>query len=213
MDMSKAGKYFMLVLLFLVPVLSYSQHLGRLRTADQLYESQQYWNALKKYEKTYSKISNNREEKNVVAYRMAKCLVMTQNYSRAEFYYRHLVRYGYDKKHPVVLLDLADLMKMNGRFDEALKYYKAYEDQVPSDPRGKLGEETTKLVQDWMEHPTKYQIQDVKEINSRESDFAPAFLSGPAPRPPQAQEDPGTSCRQFADDPRVGHADSGQPMP
>ncbi len=168
----------MLVLLFLLPVLSYSQHLGRLKTADQLYESQQYWNALKKYEKAYNKISNNREEKNVIAYRMAKCFVMTQNYSRAEFYYRHLVRYGYDKKHPVVLLDLADLLKMIGKFDEALKFYKDYEDQVPNDPRGKLGEETTKLVQNWMEHPTKYQIQDVREINSRESDFAPAFLSG-----------------------------------
>lgn len=143
-----------------------------------MFENQQYWNALNKYEKIYDKISNNREVKNLVAYRMAKCLVMTQNYTRAEFFYRHLILYGYDKKHPVVILDLADLLKMNGSFNEALKYYKMYEDQVPNDPRGKLGEETTKLVQTWMEHPTKYQVKNVREINSRESDFAPAFLSG-----------------------------------
>lgn len=176
MVMSKAGKkYFILFLFFLLPAFLYPQ--GRLKTANQLYESQQYWNALKKYEKVYNKIRNNREEKNVVAFHMAKCYWMTENYTRAEFLYRHLIRYGFDKKHPEVILDLADLLKMNGKFDEALKYYQIYENQVPNDPRGKLGETTTKLVKTWMEHPSKYQVKDIREINSRESDFAPAFLS------------------------------------
>ncbi len=177
MVVSKAGKYFILFLFLLLPGFLYPQHLSRLKTANQLYESQQYWNALKKYQKVYSKIRNNREEKNLVAYRMAKCYRMTENYTRAEFLYKHLIRYGYDKKHPEVILDLADLLKMDGKFDEALKYYQIYENQVPNDPRGKLGETTTKLVKIWIENPSKYKVKDIRKINSRESDFAPAFLS------------------------------------
>lgn len=178
MVMSKAGKVFILCLLFLFPGISYSQHLGRLKTANELYESQQYFAALKKYEKAYYKIRSNRKEKNEVAYRMAECFNMTQNYTRAEFLYKHLMRYGYEKKHPIVMLDLADVLKMNGKFDEALKYYKMYADSVPADPRGALGVKTTKLVKNWMAHPTNFKVRDVREINSRESDFAPAFLSG-----------------------------------
>lgn len=177
MVMSKVGKYFILCLLFLLPTLSYSQHLGRLRTANELYESQQYFAALKKYEKAYYKMRNERKAKNEVAYRMAECYMMTQNYTRAEFLYEHLMRYGYEKKHPIVMLDLANNLKMNGKFDEALKYYRMYEDSVPTDPRGQLGVKTTQLIKNWIAHPTKYQVKDVREINSRESDFAPFFLS------------------------------------
>ena len=174
----KAGKYLILWLLFLVPGISYSQHFGRVKTANELYESQQYWAALKKYEKAYFKIRNNRKEKNEVAYRMAECYNMTLNYTRAEFLYKHLMRYGYEKNHPIVMLDLANVLKMNGKFDEALKYYKMYADSVPTDPRGLLGVKTTKLIKNWMAHPSKYQVKDVRDINSRESDFAPVFLSG-----------------------------------
>ncbi len=178
MVMSKAGKFFILCLLLLLPGISFSQHLGRLKTANELYESQQYFAALKKYEKAYYKIRDNRKEKNEVAYRMAECLNMTQNYTRAEFLYMHLMRYGYEKKHPIVMLDLADVLKMNGKFNEALKYYKMYQDSVPSDPRGELGVKTTKLVKNWIAHPLNYKVKDVREINSRASDFAPVFLSG-----------------------------------
>lgn len=176
--MPKVGKYFILFLFFLLSGLIYAQHRNLIKTANQLFENQQYWSALQKYKKVYGKIKDNREEKNQISYRMAKCYLMTENYLRAEILYKRLMRYKWDQRHPQIILNLADILKMRGKFNEAIKYYRIYAKRVPDDPRGKLGETTTAQVKKWIENPSKYKVSDVWKINSREADFAPAFLSG-----------------------------------
>ncbi|MBN2614659.1 MAG: OmpA family protein [Bacteroidales bacterium] len=167
----------LLFLLMLFPFLLQAQFGSPLRTADRLFANQQYSLALKKYYKAYNKMKGNREERNRVAERMADCYRLTENYRRAIPLYEHLVRYGWAKKHPLVYLRLADLMKMYDRYTDAEKYYKEYIQAVPDDPRGKLGLSSLLLVKDWTEHPTNYQVTHPRKLNSREADYAPAFLS------------------------------------
>ena len=171
------SKYFLFVLMALLPLITVAQRKSPAHTADELFARQQYYAAIDKYKKAFTKIKNNREEKNRITYRLADCYYYTENYRRAEGAYRRLVRFGWAKNHPEILLRLADVLKIDGKFDEAIAQYKAYAEKVPDDPRGKLGVETTAEVQKWINNPSKYQVTDVKKINSREADFAPAFIS------------------------------------
>ncbi len=170
-------KYFSLILLLLIPVILSAQRKNPARSADDLFNRHQYYSAIDKYKKAYSKIKNNREEKNRINYKLADCYRLTENYRRAEMAYKRLIRAGWAKKYPEILLHLADMQKINGHYDEALQNYQAYSEKVPDDPRGRLGTETIPLIQKWTENPSKYKISDVKKINSRNADFAPAFLS------------------------------------
>ncbi|VAW28313.1 hypothetical protein MNBD_BACTEROID07-115, partial [hydrothermal vent metagenome] len=171
------SKYFLFILVALLPLISVAQRKSPAHAADELFARQQYYAAIDKYKKAFIKVKNNREEKNRIIYRLADCYYYTENYRRAEGAYRRLVRFGWAKNHPQVLLHLADVLKIDGKYDEAITQYKAYAVRVPGDPRGRLGAESAARIQSWIDNPSKYKVTDVKKLNSREADFAPAFIS------------------------------------
>ncbi len=171
------GKLSLLLVIFLLPVIMFAQRKNPAHAADKLFDKQQYFAAIDKYKKAYSKVKRNKEEKHRITYQLAECYRLTENYKRAEITYRRLLRYGWDKRNPEILLHYADALKIDGKYDDAIAQYNAYAERVPDDPRGRLGAESTALVQKWIENPSKYKVTDVKKINSREADFAPAFAN------------------------------------
>lgn len=147
------------------------------KSADDAFSKQQYSEAIDKYKKAYTKVKKNKEEKNRITAQLAVCYRMTGNYKRAEVSYKRLIANGWDKKQPEILLYYAEMLKINKKYDAAIEQYNAYALRAPNDPRGKEGAEITKLIPEWIENPSKYEVTDVKNINSRESDFAPAFMN------------------------------------
>ncbi len=147
------------------------------KSADDAFSKQQYSEAIDKYKKAYTKVKKNKEEKNRITAQLAVCYRMTGNYKRAEISYKRLIANGWDKKQPEILLYYAEMLKINKKYDKAIEQYNAYALRAPNDPRGKEGAEITKLIPEWIENPSKYEVTDVKNINSRESDFAPAFMN------------------------------------
>ena len=169
------GKFSILLLLMLLPVLMMAQKRNPAKGADALFNKQQYSAAIDKYKKAYTKVKKNREEKNRISYQLAECYRLTENYKRAEITYKRLIRYGLDKKYPEILLHYADALKIDKKYKDAIAQYNAYAERVPDDPRGRLGAETTALIQTWIDNPSKYKITHLKKINSQAADFAPAF--------------------------------------
>ncbi|NOY50257.1 MAG: OmpA family protein [Chlorobi bacterium] len=163
-------------LLALLPSLMFAQR-NPAKSADDAFDALQYSIAIDKYKKAYTKIKKNKEEKNRITSQLAECYRLTSNYKRAEISYKQLIRRGWDKKNPDVLLRYAEMLKINGKYDESIVQYHAYADKVPDDPRGKEGAESAALVAEWVANPSKYEVSNVKKINSRESDFAAAFTS------------------------------------
>ncbi len=147
------------------------------KPADEAFAKQQYTLAIDKYKKAYTKVKKNKEEKNRITAQLAECYRLTGNYKRAEASYKRLVANEWDKRNPEVLLRYADALKINGKYEEAIEQYNAYTAKVPDDPRGRMGAETAALIAEWIENPSKYEVTNIKKINSRESDFAPAFTS------------------------------------
>ena len=168
----------LLIFIFLFLPLTFFGQKALIRSGDKLYESNQYYAAIEKYQKALTKLRNNRSERNKISYRLANCFLKTQKYRRANIYFKNLLRYNYQKQHPDILLHLADLAKMNEQWKDAIKYYRQYLKLNPGDKRAISGIATTRQIQNWIEHPLNYKVTDIKKINSRFADFAPAYISG-----------------------------------
>ena len=145
--------------------------------ADQAFENYRFVVAIEKYKKAYTKVKGNDAEKNRIIFQLGECYRLTNNIRRAEIQYRRLLRDNYQKKNPLVLLHYADMLKANEKYEEAQEQYEAYLELVPEDPRGPNGVESCKLAQEWLEDPTKHQVEYVKKLNSRESDFSATYAS------------------------------------
>ncbi len=145
-------------------------------SADRDFEDQKYAVAIDKYKKAYSK-TKDRDEKNRIRFQMAECYRLMNNTKRAEVYYKSLYRTDYYKKEPVVLLHYANMLKSNENYDEAIPYFEQYIKLRPDDPRGPDGLRSCRMQKEWFENPTNHQISNVREINSREDDFAPCYAS------------------------------------
>jgi len=165
-----------LLLLFLFATESFAQK-NVAEAADIAFEEQKYSIAVDKYKKAYSKIKNNREEKNRVRFQMAECYRLMNITKRAESYYKGLVKNKYYKHKPLILLLYADMLKTNQKYDEAIVQYEEYIKLKPDDARGTDGLKSCTMTKEWVENPTNHQINNVRDINSREADFAPTYTT------------------------------------
>jgi peptidoglycan-associated lipoprotein len=146
------------------------------KAADAAYADQMFLLALQKYQKAYSKVKNNKNERDRISLRIAECYRMMNNTKKAESSYKRLViNAKYVKDNPRILLSYADMLKANGNYDEAIKQYKAYKESGPADPRADLGIATCTLAKEWVENPTKYSVKWEKMLNTKEDDFAAAY--------------------------------------
>ena len=160
-------------LLFSISILAQKD---RTAAADRDFEDQKYSTAIDKYKKAYSKVKN-RDEKNRIRFQMAECYRFMNNSKRAEATYKGLIRTKYYKQKPVVLLHYANMLKINQKYDDAIVQFEEYIKLKPDDPRGSDGLKSCNLQKEWFEHPTNHQLTNVRDINSREDDFAPCYAS------------------------------------
>lgn len=148
-----------------------------LRSADEAFEDQRYAVAIERYQKAYTKLKKNPAERDRVSFQLAECYRLTGDSKRAEAQYRRLIKNGYDSKEPQIRLYYANYLRAEGDLEEALIHYELYANKVPDDPRGQYGIQACEMIPQWTERLTKYQVNEEKDINSRESDFAPAYYS------------------------------------
>jgi peptidoglycan-associated lipoprotein len=148
-----------------------------IRSADDAFADERYSVAIEKYQKAYTKIKKNPSERDRISFQLAECYRKTGEIKRAEIQYKRLIKNGYDSKEPVILLYYANAQKSEGNLDEAKTYYELYEKKAPDDPRGKYGIQACDLIPKWTEYESKYEVADVKGLNSRQADFAPTYSS------------------------------------
>jgi len=144
---------------------------------DEAFEDKKYILAIEKYKKAQSKIKNNKAEKDRVSFNLAECYRLTGNPKSAKAQYKRLHKSGYDKKESILLLHYANILKGEGTYEEALTFYNLYTEAEPDDPRGAAGAESIGMIEEWLEFPSKYEVEYLKKISSRQSDFSPTYAS------------------------------------
>ncbi|MDD4213497.1 MAG: OmpA family protein [Bacteroidales bacterium] len=139
--------------------------------ADKAFDTEQYSVAIDLYKQAYNRIKGNKPEKARVLFRLAECYRKTNNYKQAINWYTRVVKANYPD--PIAQLYLADALKADEQYAEALVAYNEYKKLVPNDPRGGYGAESCEYSIKWKEDPTRYVIENVKKFNSKQSDFSP----------------------------------------
>ena len=156
----------------------YAQRRNPAKNADLAFGRKQYIEAADRYKKAYRKVRRNKDERNRISFQMAECYRLIGLTKRAEPFYKRLLNTEYPNTHPEVYLNLAETYKTNEKFKEAIEMYETYAQRVPDDPRGRLGAETTAMIAEWKENPSKYELTLLKKINStKDSDYAATWLN------------------------------------
>ena len=168
--MKKLGS--VLLALFFVGILSVSAQTKYTIQADQAYDAQLYAQAAELYKKASSK-EKDRQIKEEITWRMAECYRMMGDWRKAEGYYTRAIKRRYPD--PTAKLYLADVLKAQGEYDEAIVAYEEYREVAPSDPRGREGVESCKKALEWLETPSRYELENIRDFNTKENDFAPSW--------------------------------------
>lgn len=163
-----------LLILFAFAAPDASAQSRRMAAADEAFNSFQYNVAVNRYKKAYSR-TKSRPEKDRISFKMAECYRMMNNTKRAEANYKRMINSDFARKNPVAYLHYADMLKANEKYDLARDFYTSYSESVPEDPRGPNGVQSCTMVQEWIENPTKYSVENVKKVNSKSDDFAATY--------------------------------------
>tara|TARA_Y100001934_G_scaffold52249_1_gene63871 strand:- start:1261 stop:3273 length:2013 start_codon:yes stop_codon:yes gene_type:complete len=144
----------------------------KIRKADQAFELEEYYKAAELYKKAYKKVKN-KALKSEIIFKQAECYRLSGNINRAESYYKRAIKARYP--NVIVYLRYADMLRMNSEYEEALVQYQKYIQLNPSDVNGEKGRKSCELAVEWINNPTRYKVFLLPLVNSRFSDFSPAF--------------------------------------
>ena len=157
----------------------YAQRRNPAKNADLAFGRKQYTEAADRYKKAYRRVRRKKkDERNRISFQLGECYRLIGLTKRAEPYYKRLLKTDYPNTHPEVYLDLAETYKMNEKYKDAIEMYEIYAQKVPEDPRGPLGVETTSLISEWIENPSRYEVTMLKKVNStKDSDFGACWTN------------------------------------
>ncbi len=147
------------------------------KRADQKFELGEYYKAIKLYDKALDKKRKkdkmSKQKKAEIAYNMAEAYNFINDPIKAASNYKKAIRYKLDK--PEAYLKLAEMLRMNEKMDDAIIEYKNYIELKPEDSLGHQGLRSCELAREWMNDPTRYEIEIFREINSKYLDFCAAY--------------------------------------
>ena len=145
------------------------------RSGMSSFEKGEYYRAAEKLRKAYRK-DKDPQHRLKMAFQTAEAYRRLGDYARAAIWYKNAVRRNYpDKK---ALLYCADCLRASQKFEEAEIYYRQYLDEFPDDPKAKSGLDACSYVPEWEKNPSRYIVAPVRELSSKYSDYAPAFMGG-----------------------------------
>ena len=109
-----------------------------------------------------------------IVYMIAECYRLINDPKNAETWYKLAVK-------SVILQSLMpntglqNRLKKNGKYQQAIDEFKKYKQIAPSDARADQEIRACELALEWQRNPEAYSVEELKDLNSRESDFSPAY--------------------------------------
>lgn len=132
----------------------------------------EYYKSVDACRKVY-RDTKDRKQKAALQFKIAEAYYNIGKYQYAESYFKSaLLR---NTSRALTYLHYAEVLKANGKYDEAIVNYKTYLDSFPDDTRALNGIESCNNIKGWVKNPSRYQVANLKEINSPASDYAAAY--------------------------------------
>ncbi len=145
------------------------------KKADEAFQKG-YWNAaIENYRQSIKK-EKDPETKMRIFYNLAQSYAGAKEYKNAVTYYKKTTKSkSFLNDHPEVLLKMADAYKAQEKYTDAMQAYKDYIQIKPNDEKGVKGEKSCELAITWTTKPTRYQVKNIRQLNSKFDDAIPAY--------------------------------------
>ena len=144
--------------------------------ANEAFEFNEYFTATQMYKKAFGR-TRSKSEKVEITFRLAECYRMMQDAKSAANYYSRAIKLEYGD--PIVYYRHAQMLKILGNYEDAIIDFQKYIELRPDDKRGKTGIEAVKMAKEWKEKPTRYLVENEKDLNSKYHDFAVTYGGKP----------------------------------
>jgi peptidoglycan-associated lipoprotein len=165
----KIRRFFLLILIGTACSCTVSRHY---QTAMTSYEIGEYNKSISALRKVYTK-TKNRQQKAQIQAKIGESYYKIGQYNFAESYFKSaLIR---NAGGAILLLHYAEVLRANGKYEEAIQNYKAYLDSVPGDQMAINGIVSSEKTKEWLDKPTRYKIENLKEINSYSGDYGASY--------------------------------------
>lgn len=139
--------------------------------ADEAFENHEYFSAITLYKQALSGSSD--ETKGYIFYRAGEASQEINDYKEAESYFQKAIKANYTE--PLVYLKLAEVLKIESKYDESIIEYKNYKTKGGEAKKADRGISSCQLAKKYSENPTRYQIENMALINSKARDYCASF--------------------------------------
>ncbi|MDX9772767.1 MAG: OmpA family protein [Bacteroidales bacterium] len=168
--MNKSFILMVVLLLLISPVLDAQKQ--KVERAYAAYEAGSYFEAIDFFKDVYSK-TRDKQLKADMVFMVSECYRLINDPKNAELWYKRAVRSSFSK--PEAQYWLGESTKKLGRYPQAIEEFRKYRQLVPGDPRTEQQIRSCELAMEWQASPESYVVEELKEANSSDSDFGPAF--------------------------------------
>ena len=148
-----------------------------LRKADNKAELGEYYAASSIYRRAYRAApAKNRELRGEIAFKMGNTYRLINHNQQAQNAYANAVRFNYRDK--IVHLYYAEVLRKNGRCNEAVAQYQIFLRTNPDNVWAQNGIISCQSLKEWRQNPSRYNVKKADAMNSkRGSEFSPAFAN------------------------------------
>jgi len=164
----------LVVILIIAAMQDSSAQKKRGERAYSAYNAGEYYEAIDQFKDTYSKTKRaDRETRTEFIFMIAECYRLINDPRNAETWYKLAVKSSFSR--PEAQYWLAASLKKNGKYQQAIDEFKKYKQVAPTDARADQEIRACELALEWSRNPEAYTVEELKDLNSKESDFSPAF--------------------------------------
>jgi peptidoglycan-associated lipoprotein len=177
--MVKIGPFMKRLFLFIIflLVITLPEANAQKRKSEKAYTSfnaGEYFDAIDLFKDAYSRTNkSDKAARTELVFMIAECYRLTNDPKDAEIWYKQAVKSSTSK--PEAEYYLAESLKKNGKYQQAIEEFKKYKQVSPGDSKADQEIRSCELAMDWMRNPEAYKVEELKELNSKESDFSPAY--------------------------------------
>jgi peptidoglycan-associated lipoprotein len=139
--------------------------------ADEAFENHEYFSAITLYKQALSGSPD--ETKGYIFFRAGEASQEINDYKEAESYFQKAIKANYTE--PLVYLKLAEVLKIESKYDESIIEYKNYKTKGGEAKKADRGISSCQLAKKYSENPTRYQIENMTLINSKGRDYCASF--------------------------------------
>lgn len=166
-----------IVFILLIIIASGIDAQAQKRKAERAYaafEAGEYYDAIDEFKDTYSRAKGaDKALRTELVFMIAECYRLINDPKNAETWYKLAVKSS--TARPDAQYWLAQSLKKNGKYQQAVDELKKYKQIAPSDARADQEIRACELALEWQRNPEAYKVEELKDLNSRDADFSPAY--------------------------------------